>query len=81
MNHVGPDAGAKHHIVRVGHGHRWQVQRRLQELAIPAWCPQEGGVRATLRTCTDLLQVNSVVRQFNAPRRELLDWLERCWQA
>jgi hypothetical protein len=82
MHHSGSELKhleLNHKVVNVRYGHRRQVHRRLQELAINAWCSDAGDLQAEVQTYTDLLQINSVVRQFNAPRWELVGWLEQCW--
>ncbi|TAG71568.1 MAG: hypothetical protein EAZ23_17790 [Oscillatoriales cyanobacterium] len=57
-------------IVQVSWLDRWQVYKRLQELEIPCWCAVDQPLRAKVNT----------VRQVSAPRRELVQLLECCWQ-
>ena len=77
-----PELGDKrlsYEVVEVSYGHRRQVQRRLQELSINAWCCESGSLQAEVQTYSDLLQISSVIRQFKSSRLELVRWLEQCW--
>lgn len=67
-------------IVNVSRILRWQIYHRLQELRIPCWCPADGSLRVEVNDSVSAMLVRSTVQQFVAPRQELLDWLERCWQ-
>jgi hypothetical protein len=60
-------------------GIRWQVRQRLEEISIAAACPLTGALEAEVSDCGSAIQVWSVGRQFLAPRRELIIWLESCW--
>lgn len=60
---------------------RWQVCYRLQELRIPCWCPTDGSLWVEVHDCVAAVLVRSTVQQYLTPRQELVDWLERCWQA
>ncbi|HEY9831840.1 MAG TPA: Asr1405/Asl0597 family protein [Stenomitos sp.] len=67
-------------IVDVSRILRWQIYHRLQELRIPCWCPADGSLRVEVNDSVSAMLVRSTVQQFVAPRQELVDWLERCWQ-
>lgn len=67
-------------IVDVSRILRWQIYHRLQELRIPCWCPADGSLRVEVNDSVSAMLVRSIVQQFVAPRQELVDWLERCWQ-
>ncbi|AFZ17183.1 Asr1405/Asl0597 family protein [Allocoleopsis franciscana] len=67
-------------IVNVSRILRWQIYHRLQELRIPCWCPADGSLRVEVNDSVSAMLVRSTVQQFVAPRQELVDWLERCWQ-
>ena len=60
---------------------RWSVYRRLQELNIPCWCPQDGTLWVEIDRCIDAVLLRSTVQQFTSTRSELTDWLERCWSS
>lgn len=66
--------------IEISKGDRWQVYRRLQELAIPCECGTNQPLRYQIQDVTAAIQLWSVVRQLTVPRRELAAWLERCWQ-
>ncbi|HEY9829774.1 MAG TPA: Asr1405/Asl0597 family protein [Stenomitos sp.] len=66
--------------IEISWGDRWQVYRRLQELAIPCECGTNQPLRYQIQDVTAAIQLWSVVRQLTLPRRELASWLERCWQ-
>lgn len=68
------------HILAIPRGDRWRVYHRLQELLIPCWCSLDGYVWVEVNDPVVAAQVRSVVQQFFAPRQELVDWLEQCWQ-
>lgn len=67
-------------IVQVSWLDRWQVYKRLQELEIPCWCGVDQPLRVQINTAKQAAQLASVLKQFNAPRGELAQWLECCWQ-
>lgn len=66
--------------IEISWGDRWQVYRRLQELAIPCECGTNQPLRYQIKDVTAAIQLWSVVRQLTVPRRELASWLEHCWQ-
>jgi hypothetical protein len=57
---------------------RWRIYQRLQELTIPCACPADGSLRVDINHGIALVLVRSTMRQFIAPRQELVNWLERC---
>lgn len=59
---------------------RWQAHQRLQSLSIPCHCSADGHLTVEVNTPVAVLQLRSVVQQLTAPRTELIDWLERCWE-
>lgn len=67
-------------VAQVSRIDRWSIHQRLQELMIPSWCPEDGSLQVEINTSLDAVLVHSTIRQFIAPRHELVDWLERCWQ-
>ncbi|MBD2459894.1 hypothetical protein H6G89_02445 [Oscillatoria sp. FACHB-1407] len=60
---------------------RWSVYRRLQELMIPCWCLSDGSLWVEINNSTTAILVRSVIQHCIAPRRELVTWLEHCWDA
>ncbi|NJR49235.1 MAG: hypothetical protein HC780_06370 [Leptolyngbyaceae cyanobacterium CSU_1_3] len=73
--------GSGTHVVSVSRSDRWRIARRLQELMIPCWCPEDGSLRVEVQNCIGVLLLRSVVQQFVASRPEMVNWLERCWDA
>lgn len=67
-------------IVEVDVVDRWLVYKRLRELDIPCWCSVDQPLQVEIKTALQGIQLGSVLRQFKAPRRELLQSLENCWQ-
>ncbi|HEY9638729.1 MAG TPA: Asr1405/Asl0597 family protein [Coleofasciculaceae cyanobacterium] len=67
-------------VIEIAFADRWQVYRRLQELSIPCQCGTNQPLSAQINNVTAAIQLWSVVRQFTAPRRELVYGLEACWQ-
>lgn len=67
-------------VVAVNWVDRWQIYQRLQELEIPCWCAIGQPLRAQVNGAKEVAQLASVLKQFNAPRQELVQWLEQCWQ-
>lgn len=59
---------------------RWNVFRRLNELAIPCECACGEPLRVTVDTPAAALQVWSVTQQFLAPRKMQIQRLEHCLQ-
>ena len=58
---------------------RWEVYRRLQELAIPCECRLNEPLRVRVDSAATALQLWCVIRAFAASRRDQADHLERCW--
>lgn len=67
-------------VTNVSRLDRWQIYYRLQELKIPAWCPEDGSLWVEANSAIAAMLVRSTVQQILGSRTELIDWLERCWQ-
>ncbi|PSB10742.1 hypothetical protein C7B76_23930 [filamentous cyanobacterium CCP2] len=77
-----PDANiAVIDVVSVPRVDRWRIYHRLQELKIPCWCLPDGSLHVKVQNGTGALLLRSVVQQFVASRPEMVNWLERCWDA
>ncbi len=68
------------HVVDVPLIDRWRIYYRLQELMIPCWCLPDGTLRAEVSDAIAAVLLRSVVQQFLASRKDLVTWLDRCWQ-
>jgi hypothetical protein len=68
------------HVVEVPLIDRWRVYYRLQELMIPCWCLPDGTLRVEVPDAIAAILLRSVVQQFIASRKDLVTWLDRCWQ-
>lgn len=66
-------------VIAIPRSDRWRVYYRLQELMIPCNCPSDGSLRVEVNHGIALILVWSTVQQFTASRKELVNWLERCW--
>ncbi len=66
-------------VVTIQRSDRWQVYRRLKELGISCWCPQDGTLWVEIEGCVGATLLRSTVHQFTSSRLELADWLDRCW--
>lgn len=60
---------------------RWQVSQRLLDLSIPCQWSTEGFLQVEVNQPLDAILIRSVILQFTASRTELVDWLDRCWDA
>ncbi|NEP05764.1 MAG: hypothetical protein F6K34_13605, partial [Okeania sp. SIO4D6] len=60
-------------VVNVSQIDRWFIHQRLQELMINSWCSASGELLVEINNFTDALLVHSIVKQFIAPRKELVD--------
>ncbi|MEB3343806.1 Asr1405/Asl0597 family protein [Okeania sp.] len=67
-------------ILDVSSVDRWQVYRRLQELDIDCWCEVEKPLQVNIKNINEANQLRSVLKQFTANRRELVQLLQNCWQ-
>ncbi len=67
-------------MVEVNCVNRWQIYQRLQDLEIPCWCATNQPLRVRVVDVTTAIQLWSVSKQFKMSRRDLLCWLERCWE-
>ena len=67
-------------IIKVDWLDRWQVYHRLQALGIDCLCQANQPLIVESTNPQAAIQIWSVTKQFAANRRELIDWLERCWQ-
>jgi hypothetical protein len=74
-----PDAFVSQ-VTKISRSDRWSVYRRLQELNISCWCPQDGALWVEIESCIDAILLRSTVQHFASTRYELTDWLERCWE-
>lgn len=73
-----PDAFVSQ-VAKIHRSDRWSVYRRLQELKIPCWCPEDGTLWVEIDHCIHAILLRSTIQQFVSTRSELTDWLERCW--
>jgi len=67
-------------ILEVKWSSRWDVFRRLQALGIRCQCATNEPLLVDIDSPTTGIQIWSVIRQSKESRRELIDWLENCWQ-
>lgn len=67
-------------VIEISWADRWQVYRRLQELGIPCRCAPNQPLSAQINDVGTAIQLWSIVRQLTVPRRDLVSWLEECWQ-
>lgn len=68
-------------VAKVSRCERWLLHRRLEELMIPCWCPDDGSLWVEIEHGIDAILLRSTVYQALASRQELVDWLGRCWEA
>ncbi|HHP7229302.1 MAG TPA: Asr1405/Asl0597 family protein [Xenococcaceae cyanobacterium] len=66
-------------VTKINRSDRWSVYRRLRELKIPCWCPEDGTLWVEIDNCIHAILLRSTIQQFVSSRYELTDWLERCW--
>ncbi|ACB49903.1 conserved hypothetical protein [Crocosphaera subtropica ATCC 51142] len=66
-------------VEKVSRCDRWSVYQRLQELTIPCWCPEDGSLWVEIEHGLHAILLRSAIYGAIAPRQELVDWLERCW--
>ena len=66
-------------VAKLHRSERWIVSRRLQELNIFCWCPEDGTLWVEIDGWIQAILLRSTVQQFASNRSELIDWLERCW--
>lgn len=59
---------------------RWNVFKRLQELAIPCECALGQPLRVAIASPAAALQVWSVVQHHTRPRAQAIATLEHCWK-
>lgn len=58
----------------------WNVYNRLKELDIPCQCSVNSPLTVTIESPIMLFQVWSVINACTAPRANLVNHLNRCWQ-
>jgi hypothetical protein len=75
-----PDSLSSKMVVEIQAGDRWQIYRRLQELDISCQCEAHQPLRVEVEHGLDLIQLWSVIRQFDASRTENIEGLNRCWK-
>lgn len=68
-------------VAKVSRCERWVLHRRLEELMIPSWCPDDGSLWVEIQHGIDAILLRSTVYQASASRQELVNWLRRCWEA
>ena len=74
-------ASTTNNIISVKLTHKWDVYHRLKALEIDCQCKTNQPLLIELNTPQTAIQVWSVVKHLTAPRQELIDWLNRCWQS
>lgn len=67
-------------IIRVEWQDRWQVYYRLQDLEIKCFCRSNQPLKVDVDHPQAVIQIWSVAKRFTANRRELIEWLNHCWQ-
>ncbi|VEP16756.1 conserved hypothetical protein [Hyella patelloides LEGE 07179] len=73
-----PDAFVSQ-VAKIHRSDRWSAYRRLQELDISCWCPQDGTLWVEIDHCIHAILIRSTIQQFVSTRSESIEWLERCW--
>ncbi|MBD2678433.1 MULTISPECIES: Asr1405/Asl0597 family protein [Nostoc] len=68
-------------VLQIPLSDRWRIYHRLQELKIKSSCLPDGSLRVQINNLLEAILIRSTVMQFLASRRELVEWLERCWQS
>ncbi|MFB6274766.1 MAG: Asr1405/Asl0597 family protein [Halothece sp.] len=80
MNQFTPPDALVSLVIKINRSDRWRVSRRLQELNISCWCPQDGTLWVEIDGWIAAILLHSTVQHFTSSRYELAHWLERCWQ-
>ncbi len=75
---IRPDAFVSQ-VATIHRSDRWSVYRRLQELNIPCWCPEDGTLWVEIDSWIHAILLRSTIQQFINTRSESIAWLERCW--
>ena len=68
------------HPLGISNTERWSIYHRLQELGIPCICSTNKPLKVQLDHPNAIAQLCSVVRHSTAPRSELIDLLNDCWE-
>lgn len=68
-------------VAQISRSDRWFISRRLQELTINCWCPEDGSLWVEIGNSIEAVLLRSTVYQSIASRQELIHWLERCWES
>lgn len=66
-------------VLEVNAALRWQIFSRLQELNIACECAGYKPLKVDYSNVLDVIQIWSVVKQFSAPKNELVSFLNKCW--
>ncbi|MCC5634417.1 hypothetical protein LC593_00845 [Nostoc sp. CHAB 5844] len=66
-------------VLQIPLSDRWRIYHRLQELMIPCSCHPDGSLRVQVNSLLAAILVRSTIMQCLAPRQELVNWLEHCW--
>jgi len=80
-NHNRDSESMSNSILAVKWSCRWDVFRRLKALDIECQCSTNEPLLVNLHSPVTVVQVWSVLKQTNASRNELIDWLNHCWKA
>lgn len=68
------------HSVGIKDTERWNIYHRLQQLEIPCHCSTNQPLEVELNSPGAIAQLCFVVKQLTAPRNELIEWLNGCWE-
>lgn len=79
MSSIGPSSESGK-VVEINWAERWQVYQRLQELQISCQCFIDRPLEVKIQNPQEAVLLWSVVKHVCSPRRELVNWLNRCWQ-
>lgn len=79
MNLTNPEAKISQ-VVGVSQIDRWLVYRRVQQLELTCQCFANKPLEVEIGNTQEAIQLWSVVKQITSSRRELIDWVDRCWQ-
>lgn len=69
-----------HQLIKIARCDRWQAHQRLEELGIFSSCLADGSFQVEVYSPLTVVQLQSVLCQLTAPRQQLIDRLEQCWQ-
>ena len=80
MDFLNIDSSSPTHTVAIDDVHKWEMYHRLQALQIPCQCFMHKPLQVELTSPIAAIHFWSIIQRLTAPRSQLVERLNLCWQ-